>query len=139
MSPETMLEPAPAPPRTGTQTFAIERLQEFSARVFQACGVPAVDAELAAEVLAAADLRGIDTHGVARLPQYFEMFEHGRINPHPDIRIVREAPVTATVDGDNGLGLVVGPRANDLAMQKAEAVGTGWVAVRNSNHFGAGG
>ncbi len=122
----------------GSETFPIERLREFSARVLQACGIPQDDAALAADVLAAADLRGIDTHGVARLPQYVEMLELGRINPRPDIRVVRESPSTATMDGDNGLGLVVGPRANLLAMEKAEAVGTGWVAARNSNHFGAG-
>jgi LDH2 family malate/lactate/ureidoglycolate dehydrogenase len=66
------------------------------------------------------------------------MFEQGRINPRPEIRVVRESPATAVVDGDNGLGLVVGPFANRLAMDKAEQVGTGWVAARNSNHFGAG-
>jgi LDH2 family malate/lactate/ureidoglycolate dehydrogenase len=122
----------------GVETFPIERLREFSTRVFRACGVPADDAALAADVLASADLRGIDTHGVARLPQYHEMFEQGRINPRPDIRAVRESLATATVDGDNGLGLVVGPRACAMAMDKAEHAGTGWVAVRNSNHFGAG-
>ena len=122
----------------GVETFPIEALREFSTRVFRACGVPEEDAALAAGVLASADLRGIDTHGVARLPQYHEMLELGRINPRPEIRVVRESPSTATVDGDNGLGLVVGPRANLLAMEKADAVGTGWVAVRDSNHFGAG-
>ncbi|HEX2079689.1 MAG TPA: Ldh family oxidoreductase [Longimicrobium sp.] len=127
-----------APPAAAGQTFPIEQLSEFSARVFESFGVPAEDARLAAAVLASADLRGIDTHGVARLPQYVEMLRHGRINPRPDIRIDRETPSTATVDGDNGLGLVVGPRANRMAMEKAERVGTGWVAVRNSNHFGAG-
>ncbi|HSU17564.1 Ldh family oxidoreductase [Longimicrobium sp.] len=125
-------------PATAAETFPIERLREFSTRVFAACGVPEEDAALAAGVLASADLRGIDTHGVARLPQYHEMFEQGRINPRPNIHAVRESPATATVDGDNGLGLVVGPRANEMAMEKAERVGTGWVAVRNSNHFGAG-
>jgi L-2-hydroxycarboxylate dehydrogenase (NAD+) len=122
----------------GAETFPIERLHEFSTRVFAACGVPDEDAKAAADVLASADLRGIDTHGVARLAQYVEMFRQGRINPRPDIRVVRESPSTATVDGDNGLGLVVGPRANTMAMDKADAVGSGWVAVRNSNHFGAG-
>src|SRR5262249_5241342 len=63
----------------------------------------------------------------------------GRINPRPRPRVVRETPSTATVDGDNGLGLVVGPWANDLAMAKAEAVGTGWVSVRNTNHYGIAG
>jgi L-2-hydroxycarboxylate dehydrogenase (NAD+) len=127
-----------APPAPDVETFSIERLAEFSARVFQACGVPEADARTASGVLASADLRGIDTHGVARLPQYHEMFAQGRINPRPGIRVVRQSPATATVDGDNGLGLVVGPWANALAMEKGEAVGTGWVAVRNSNHFGAG-
>lgn len=126
------------PARSEVETFPVEHLREFSARVFEACGVPGEDARLAADVLAMADLRGIDTHGVARLGQYHEMLVLGRINPRPEIRVVRESPSTATVDGDNGLGLVVGPRANLLAMEKAEAVGSGWVAVRNSNHFGAG-
>jgi L-2-hydroxycarboxylate dehydrogenase (NAD+) len=129
--------PEPAEP-AAVQRFPIARLEEFSVRVFGRLGVPPEDARLAAAVLASADLRGIDTHGVARLLQYVEMLEQGRINPRPRIRTVRESPSTATVDGDNGLGLVVGPRANETAMEKAERVGTGWVAVRNSNHFGAG-
>lgn len=120
------------------ERFPIEQLREFSTGVFEWCGVPEEDARLAADVLATADLRGIDTHGVARLGQYFEMFERGWINPRPQLRIVRETPATATVDGDNGLGLVVGPRANAIAMDKADAVGTGSVAVSNSNHFGIG-
>lgn len=127
-----------AVPLATAEVHPIGALHEFSTRVFGACGVPADDARLAADVLASADLRGIDTHGVARLPQYVEMFRQGRINPRPEIRVVRQSPSTATVDGDNGLGLVVGPRANAMAMDKAESVGSGWVAVRNSNHFGAG-
>jgi len=67
------------------------------------------------------------------------VLELGRINPRPNPRIVRETPSTATFDGDNGLGLVVGPKANALAMEKAAAVGSGWVSVRNSNHFGIAG
>ncbi|HEV2148430.1 MAG TPA: Ldh family oxidoreductase [Longimicrobiaceae bacterium] len=120
------------------EVFPIERLREFSEGVFRSCGLPGQDARLAADVLATADLRGIDTHGVARLGQYHEMFRRGWINPRPELRIVRELPGTATVDGDNGLGLVVGPRATGIAMEKAEAVGCGSVAVRNSNHFGIG-
>ena len=96
-------------------------------------------AEEAAAILALADLRGIDSHGIARLHAYATMLECGRINPTPELRIVRETPGTATVDGDNGLGRVVGPWANRLSMDKAEAVGTGWVAVRGSNHFGIAG
>lgn len=120
-------------------TFPIEKLQEFSARVFQHFGVPAEDAQLAAEVLAASDLRGIESHGVARLHTYFDMLTLGRINPRPQLRIVRESPSTATVDGDNGLGLVVGPKANQIAMDKADHSGTGWVSVCHTNHFGIAG
>jgi LDH2 family malate/lactate/ureidoglycolate dehydrogenase len=121
------------------RVFASERLREFTSRVFQHVGVPPRDADTAADVLAAADLRGIDSHGVARLRSYLELLEAGLLNPRPDIRVVRETASTATVDGDNGMGLVVGPRANEIAMDKAEAAGSGWVAARNSNHFGIAG
>ena len=101
--------------------------------------VPDDDAKLAAEVLALSDLRGIDSHGVARMYSYVEMLEAGRINPIPNIRIVREKHSVATVDGDNGLGLVVGPKANEIALDKAEEHGSGWVSVRNTNHYGIAG
>jgi L-2-hydroxycarboxylate dehydrogenase (NAD+) len=122
-----------------TRTYASEKLREFSRRVFEHFGVPGDDAALAADVLARSDLRGIDSHGVARLHTYFDMLDHGRINPRPEIRIVRESASTATVDGDNGLGLVVGPRANRIAMDKAVSAGTGWVSVCNTNHYGIAG
>ena len=122
-----------------TQSYPIERLREFSTRVFRHFGVPEADARQAAEVLATSDLRGIDSHGVARLHTYFDMLTLGRINPRPEVSVVRELPGTATVDGDNGLGLVVGPWANRIAMEKAESVGSGWVSVRNTNHFGIAG
>ena len=121
------------------RTYPIETLQEFSSAVFRHFGVPDEDAALASEVLAKSDLRGIDSHGVARLHTYFDMLELGRINPTPEISIVRETPSTATVDGDNGLGLVVGPKANEIAMEKAAACGSGWVSVSNTNHYGIAG
>jgi LDH2 family malate/lactate/ureidoglycolate dehydrogenase len=121
------------------RTFPIERLQEFSTRVFEARGVPRAEAETAAEILALSDLRGIDSHGIARLRAYHDMLAAGRINPTPAVRVVRETPGTAVVDGDNGLGLVVAPQANRVAMDKADAVGTGWAAVRNTNHYGIAG
>lgn len=122
-----------------TKTFPAETLARFSARVFEHFGVPADEAKLAASVLSAADLRGIESHGVARLHTYFDMLELGRINPKPDVKIVRESASTATVDGDNGLGLVVGPKANAIAMAKAREAGSGWVSVRNTNHYGIAG
>jgi LDH2 family malate/lactate/ureidoglycolate dehydrogenase len=119
--------------------FSVDALKNFSARVFMHFGVPKGDAEQAADVLARSDLRGIDSHGVARLHTYFDMLAMGRINPKPNIKIVREKAGVATVDGDNGLGLVVGPKANEIAMEKAEKCGSGWVSVCNSNHFGIAG
>jgi LDH2 family malate/lactate/ureidoglycolate dehydrogenase len=117
-------------------TFSAEYLRDFTRKVFMHFGVPSTDAALAADVLSKADLRGIDSHGVARLRTYVDMFTIGRINPRPNIRIVREKKSVATVDGDSGLGLVVGPRANDIAMEKAAKHGSGWVSVRNTNHYG---
>ncbi len=119
--------------------FPIEHLKDFSAKVFMHLKVPEPDAKQAAEVLAKSDLRGIDSHGVARLHTYFDMLTMGRINPMPNIKIVREKFSVATVDGDNGLGLVVGPKANEIAMEKAERYGSGWVSVCHTNHFGIAG
>src|SRR3989440_3444461 len=122
-----------------TKSFPVEALSEFSTRMFLHFGVPKTDAMQAAEVLACADLRGIDSHGVARLHAYFDMLTLGRINPGPQIKIVRSTLSTATVDGDNGLGLVVGPQSNRMAMDMAEKAGSGWVSVRNTNHYGIAG
>ena len=116
--------------------FESSILKDFTAQVFIHFGVPQVDAVRAADVLGLADLRGIDSHGVARLHTYFEMFNLGRINPNPSIKIVREHKSVCTVDGDNGLGLVVGPKANEIAMEKALQFGSGWVSVCNTNHYG---
>ena len=96
-------------------------------------------AELATDVLIRSDLRGIDSHGVARLSGYVRLWEKNRINASPDIKIVHETPTTATVDGDAGLGLVVAPFAMKVAIEKAEKYGSGWVSVKNSNHFGIAG
>ncbi len=123
----------------GERRFPVERLRAFCRDVFVRLGVPEQDAAIAAEVLSAADRRGIDSHGVARLRTYVDLMQRGRIEARPEIRIVRETPSTATVDGGNGLGLVVGPFANALAIAKAESAGSGWVAVCNTNHYGIAG
>lgn len=124
---------------TNDQLFPADQLREFCSRVFSHHGVPPPDAAKAADVLVTSDLRGIDSHGVARLSFYHDFLADGRLNARPNIQIVRESPSTATVDGDNGMGLVIGPKANDIALEKAEKVGTGWVAVRRSNHYGIAG
>lgn len=119
--------------------YTLESLQTFTNSVLKHMGCSAEDAALASEVLLTADRRGIDSHGIARLSGYVRLWEAKRINPSPNIRVVHETPSTAVVDGDSGLGLVVGPRAMDIAMEKARTAGTGWVSVRNSNHFGIAG
>ena len=121
------------------QTFSYEQLYNFTYAVFISMGCSNKDAATATEVLLSADLRGIDSHGVARLSGYVRLWEAGRINAKPDISIAHETPSTAEVDGDAGLGLVVAPFAMQVAIDKAKIAGTGWVSVRNSNHFGIAG
>jgi len=135
--PRTPIEPAM--PEIETRVYPAEKLHEFIVRVFQSHRVPEAAARVAADILVMSDLRGIDSHGIARLRAYHEMLAAGRINPCPNITIVRESPSTATVDGDNGLGLVVAPKAKEIVMDKADAVGSGWAAVCNSNHYGIAG
>jgi L-2-hydroxycarboxylate dehydrogenase (NAD+) len=119
--------------------YEYDKVWEFTNEVFLKMGCPSNDAKLAADVLVSADLRGIDSHGVARLIGYVRLWDAERINPTPDIKIVHETPSTAVVDGDAGLGLVVAPKAMEIAMAKANSVGTGWVSVKNSNHYGIAG
>jgi LDH2 family malate/lactate/ureidoglycolate dehydrogenase len=119
--------------------FSYQQLYSFTESVFLAMGCSAKDATTATKVLIAADLRGIDSHGVARLSGYVRLWEAGRINATPNLSIVHETPSTAVVDGDAGLGLVVAPYAMQIAIDKAKQVGTGWVSVKNSNHFGIAG
>jgi LDH2 family malate/lactate/ureidoglycolate dehydrogenase len=114
----------------------VSDLHRFTKQVFLSIGCTKEHAILATDVLIKADLRGIDSHGVARLAGYVRLWENERINNRPEITIVHETPTTATVDGDAGLGLVVAPFAMELAIKKAEQYGSGWVAVKNSNHFG---
>jgi LDH2 family malate/lactate/ureidoglycolate dehydrogenase len=120
-------------------TFPELKLRSFTEQVFLKMGCPPEDAKLAADVLIRSDLRGIDSHGVARLVGYVRLWEKKRINATPNIRIVHETPTTATVDGDAGLGLVVAPFAMKVAIEKAKIYGSGWVSVKNSNHFGIAG
>jgi len=119
--------------------YTYTQLKDFAQNVFVKMGCPVDQAETASKTLVSADLRGVDSHGVARLSGYVRLWEANRINPNPEIRIIHETPSTAVVDGDAGLGLVVGPAAMKIAMEKANKVGTGWVPVKNSNHFGIAG
>ena len=121
------------------ELYAYEQLEKFAKSVFLQIGCPEQQASTATAVLLSADLRGVDSHGIARLVGYVRLWEAGRINPKPDIKVVHETPSTAVIDGDRGLGLVVAPAAMEVAIEKARIAGTGWVAVRNSNHYGIAG
>jgi LDH2 family malate/lactate/ureidoglycolate dehydrogenase len=118
------------------QIFSYHQLLAFSEAVFKKIGCPDDDAATAALALLSADLRGIDSHGVARLSGYVRLWEVKRVNATPKIKVIHETASTAVVDGDSGLGLVVAPFAMKIAIEKAKQVGTGWVSVQNSNHFG---
>ncbi|HEX6426468.1 MAG TPA: Ldh family oxidoreductase [Niastella sp.] len=119
--------------------YSYQQLFNFTTGVFKHIGCSEEQAALAAKVLISADLRGIDSHGVARLSGYVRLWEAKRVNATPTIKIIHETPSTAVVDGDSGLGLVVAPFAMQVAIDKAKNVGTGWVSVQNSNHFGIAG
>jgi L-2-hydroxycarboxylate dehydrogenase (NAD+) len=119
--------------------YTYNHLKEFSHAIFRKIGCPEDQSTLATNVLLDADLRGIDSHGIARLSGYVRLWEAKRVNATPNVRIVHESPSTAVVDGDSGLGLVVAPKAMEIAIEKARVAGTGWVAVKNSNHFGIAG
>ncbi len=98
--------------------------------------MPAIDAQSVATLMAEADLRGSDGHGVIRLPQYVKRIRAGGVNLHPDIRVVRERAAMALLDGDNGMGHLVMKRAAELAIQKARTAGVAWVGAQWSNHAG---
>lgn len=100
------------------------------------CGMPESEAAQCADVLVSADMRGIDSHGVARLSGYVRLHTASRANMNPKWSIIHETPSTATIDADGGLGLAIAPKAMEIAIAKANLVGTGWVAIQNSNHFG---
>ena len=119
--------------------YSYQQLFSFSKNIFLKIGCSEANAETAATVLLSADLRGVDSHGIARLSGYTRLWEVNRVNSNPNISIIHETPSTATVDGDKGLGLVVAPAAMQIAIDKAKNAGTGWVSVKNSNHFGIAG
>src|SRR4030042_203255 len=116
-----------------------DKLTDFTCRILNKAGIPEGDAKIAAKILVATDLRGIDSHGVGHLAMYARNILAGRTNPDPKTEITSNAASTAVMDGDRGFGLVVGHRAMTEAMRRAEETGAGFVTVRNSSHFGAGG
>ncbi len=115
---------------------ATDELGAFIARAFAAAGIGERDADLLAELMVRADLRGSDTHGVFRLPLYVRRIKAGGVNVKPNIRIVSERPAAALVDGDNAMGHLVMHFAVQTAIAKARQSGVAWVGARMSNHAG---
>lgn len=118
--------------------WAFDEVEAFMRAGFEAVGVPPEDAAICANVLIAADKRGVDSHGVGRFkPIYLDRIWAGTQNPKSLIEIVRETPSTAVIDGHNGMGHVIAKKAMQLAIDKAEKCGLGMTVVRNSTHYGA--
>src|SRR5688572_16447218 len=110
------------------QTYAYSRLFKFSKEIFLKIGFDETNASSAANVLLSADLRGIDSHGISRLVGYVRLCEAGRIDPKSSPALIHETPSTGVLDGNGGLGLVIAPIAMKIAIQKAKAVGSGWIS-----------
>lgn len=115
-----------------------DALRAFCEEVFVSCGMDREGAGLVADSLVRSNLRGVDSHGVTRVGIYVKRLKMGLVNPRPDVRVVRESAATLLVDGDNGMGQVVGVRALELGLNKVRESGNVSVGVRRSNHYGAG-
>jgi L-2-hydroxycarboxylate dehydrogenase (NAD+) len=119
--------------------YTSEELAIILRQIFEGMGAPEPEAALIADVLLRAELRSIPSHGVMRVKDYYDLWKAGRLNLIPKPELVHETLTTAVVDGDNGMGMIPGVMAMELAIEKAKHAGTGWVAVRNSNHYGIAG
>ena len=116
--------------------YSVDYLKNFTTEVFTKMGCSREDAEMATDVFIAAELRGLSSHGMIRIKDYFQLWQAERINVRPNVRIVHETPSTAVVDGDGAIGMIASVKSMQIAMEKAGAVGSGWVSTRNSNHYG---
>jgi len=114
-------------------------LEDFVTEVFKKLGVDSSDARIVANILVAADLKGFSSHGVSRLKRYVDGIKTGSIESVTKIKVVKETPVSALIDGGNGLGQVVAYKAMRKCIEIAEKTGMGFVGVKNSNHFGIAG
>ncbi len=125
----------PASPAPG-RTVAATALHDFIRAAFEACRLPAADAQRIAGLMVEADLIGADNHGVFRLAQYVRRIKAGGVAVRADITVIKETDSTALVDGGNAMGHLVMHRATELAIEKAKQRGVAWVGTRNSNHAG---
>jgi L-2-hydroxycarboxylate dehydrogenase (NAD+) len=129
-----MVENAPLPP--GTRRYDPAVVQNFIASALRAAGVATEDAALVAEVLVGADLRGVRSHGAARVTYFLNFLERGHINVAPKMTFAQKTDTTGVLDADNGLGIIAAGKAMDEAMKMAAKHGTGFVGMKNSSHFG---
>lgn len=123
----------------GTCYLPVETLRNFIKDVFLRAGATQQDAEICADVIIESDIRGIESHGIGRLKYYYQRIKNGQHQVTTNFEIVKETPTTAVVDGHHGLGMVIGTRAMQMAIDKARLCGLGCVAVRNSTHYGIAG
>lgn len=121
------------------KTVQAQRLKRFAQEAISAIGLSAENAEVFSEALVAADLRGIKSHGVVRLPAYIKRVEQGVMDPKATGRFINDEGATALLDAENGFGQIAGYRAMRRAIDKAREYGIGLVTVRNSNHYGIAG
>ena len=119
--------------------IAVDTLRHFIRDVFLKAGASEQDAETCAQVIIESDIRGIESHGIGRLKYYYQRVERGQHKVDAEFEIVKETPTTAVIDGHNGLGMVIGAHAMQMAIDKARVYGLGCVAVRNSTHYGIAG
>lgn len=116
-----------------------DHLKNFCNQVWMKIGVPEKDAKITTDVLVLADLRGVDSHGVARLPRYYTDLKNGWTSPTDQSRTIKETKATALIDGGKSLGQVVGHKGMELAIRKAKETAVGIVSVKNSHHYGIAG
>jgi LDH2 family malate/lactate/ureidoglycolate dehydrogenase len=119
--------------------YSYNYLYDLTRKIFSGMGCSDEDSKTIAEILLKAEIRNISSHGMLRILDYFQLWKEGRISATPDIRVVHESVSTAVVDGGTAFGMIPAKFSMELAIDKARHAGTGWVATRNSNHFGIAG
>jgi L-2-hydroxycarboxylate dehydrogenase (NAD+) len=123
---------------TDTRYFEVDELTGFATKVFESTGMSGADASVIGHDLVKANLRGIDSHGVSRIPMYVERIQKGLVNPRPNVTVKKVAGAVSIVDGDNGMGFIPSHRATEEAVSLASHNGIGLVGVHRSTHFGMG-
>ncbi|MEK5269416.1 Ldh family oxidoreductase [Aeribacillus sp. FSL K6-8394] len=118
--------------------FFPDKLKEYVCKILQNVGLSQEDSKVVADSLVGANLRGVDSHGVTRLPIYVKRLKLGVVNPKPNVKILEESDATLLIDGDNGMGQIVGKKAIELGLEKARKNGAVFIGVKHSNHFGTG-